>query len=213
MLNKGMIEGRRFAPENPGTIGGTTPGAGNFTTLTGLTKSVVITTAEGVHDGANDAAIMTDSGESFPVDAYIGMTLYNVTDGSSTTITDNDGTTMTGVLAGGTDNNWDTNDVWAVAPGPLQSGTIWYISSATTILHPATAGYVACYYSTGANIIKVDPQSGSMQFTLYGTPTGTNGEELDSAGAAGNFIWIHNQSATVGVTLGASGIWSDGGAS
>jgi len=183
-------------------------------TINGTIKSTVLTTCEGTDDsGTTNQAFLTDSGESWPTNAYVGMTLYNITDGSSTTVTANDGTTMTGTLAGGSENDWDNGDSWAVAPGPYQSGSIFYIGSATTILHPATAGYVACYYSTAANTIKVDPQSGSMQFTLNGTPTGTNGEELDSAGAAGDYICIHNQSATIGITLGRSGSWSDGGSS
>ena len=182
-------------------------------TINGLVYSTVLTTCEGADDTSTGAAFLTDSGESWPTNAYVGMTLYNVTDGSSCTVTANDSTTMTGTLAGGTDNHWDSTNVWAVAPGPAQSGSCFYIGSATTILHPATAGYVANYYSTGANVIKVDPQSASMQISLNGTPTGTNGEEIDSPGAAGDEITIHNQSATVGITHGRSGTWIDGGAS
>ncbi|KKK84293.1 hypothetical protein LCGC14_2784820 [marine sediment metagenome] len=104
-------------------------------TITGLVGSTVLTNTEGTHDGSNNVAIMTDGGESFGTSAYVGMTIYNNTDGSSCTITANDGTTMTCTLAGGTGDDWDTNDTWSVAPGPLQSGTLFYISSATTILH------------------------------------------------------------------------------
>ncbi len=182
-------------------------------TISGLVNSSVLTNAEGTHDGSNNAAIMTDGGESFGTNKYVGMTIYNTTDGSSCTITSNTGTTITCTLTGGTDNDWDTSDTFSVAPGPNQSGSRWYISSATTILHPATADYFACYYSTGANVIKVDPQSGSMQITLNGTATGTNGEEIDSPGAAGDEICLHNQSATVAVTGGRSGVWIDGGSS
>jgi hypothetical protein len=189
---------------------------GNIATtgyMSGGIQPVTVGNCEGVHDGGANAATLSDSGESLTVDAYIGMTLYNTTDGSSGVITDNDATTITATLAGGTDNDWDVDDAWSVGPGPKQSGVIFYITAATTILHPATAGYVAMYYSTGANTVSVDPASGSMQFTLDGTATGTNGEELDSAGAAGDFITIHNVSATVGRTLGRSGTWTDGGES
>jgi hypothetical protein len=179
--------------------------------IAGGITPIVIGNCEGVHDGDANAATLSDSGESLTVDAYIGMTVYNITDASSGTITDNDATTITATLAGGTDNDWDVDDVWAVGPGPKQSGSVFYITAATTIVHPATAGYAAMYYSTGANTIKVDPASASMQFYLDGTATGTNGEELDSAGAAGDFITIHNQSATVGRTMGRSGTWTDGG--
>lgn len=197
-------------------IGETTPAAGSFTdidasgVITGLLYSTVLTNAEGTHDGSNNVAIMTDGGESFGTSNYVGMTIYNNTDGSSCTITANTGTTITCTLSGGTDNDWDTNDTWSVAPGPYQSGTLFYISSTTTILHPSTKDYFAGYFSTAANVIKVDPQSGSMQITLNGTPTGTNGEEIDSPGAAGDFIWIHNQSVTVAVSHGRSGVWVDG---
>lgn len=171
-----------------------------------------ITTAEGAHDGAGDAATLSDSGESFPTNAYIGMTLYNVTDGSSCTVTDNNGTTMTCTLAGGTDNDWDASDAWAVAPGPQQSGMFFYINAATTILHPAIAGYGACYYSDAANTVSIDPQSGSMAIYLDGASIGA-GDELDSPGAAGDFICIHNRSTTQANTLGRSGTWIDGGSS
>lgn len=183
-------------------------------TLSGHVNSSILTNTEGTHDGSNNVAIMTDSGESFSTNKYVGMTIYNTSDNnSSCTITANTGTTITCTLSGGTDADWDTGDTWSVTPGPNQSGSRWYISSATTILHPATADYFACYYSTGANVIKVDPQSGSMQITLNGTPTGTNGEEIDSPGGVGNEICLHNQSVTVAVTGGRSGVWIDGGSS
>ncbi len=182
-------------------------------TITGLVNSTVLTNTEGTHDGGNNVAIMTDGGESFATNNYVGMTIYNTTDVSSCTVTANDGTTITCTLSGGTDDDWDTNDTWSVAPGLKQSNSLFYISSATTILHPSTAYYVACYYSTGANVIKVDPQSGSMQITLNGAPTGTNGEEIDSPGAAGDVICLQNQSATVAVSGGRTGVWIDGGAS
>lgn len=66
---------------------------------------------DGVHDGGANQSLFTDSGESFPVDAFIGLTIFNVTDGSSGTITDNDGTTVTATLSGGTDDDWDNSDV------------------------------------------------------------------------------------------------------
>jgi len=70
----------------------------------------------GAHDGGNgEATVMTDSGASWTVDELIGMQIFNTTDGSSGIITDNDGTTVTvAALAGGTDNDWDTNDVYEI---------------------------------------------------------------------------------------------------
>lgn len=180
--------------------------------ITGMTKSLTLTSAEGNHDGGNDAATLTDSGETWGTNTYVGIRVRNVPDGSTCVVTANDNTTMTCPLTGGTDNNWDTGDAWAVEPGPFQSGSIFYINAATTILHPATVGYSACYYSDGANVIKVDPQSASMEIFLNGATIGA-GDELDSPGAAGDYICIQNRSATKANTLGRSGTWIDGGAS
>jgi hypothetical protein len=58
---------------------------------------------------------MTDSAASFTADALIGRIIYNTTDGSKGTITDNTDTTVTvAALTGGTDNDWDTSDAYAI---------------------------------------------------------------------------------------------------
>lgn len=65
--------------------------------------------------GNNEATRMTDSTAAFVVDALIGRTIRNVTDGSSGVITDNAATTIdVAALTGGTDDDWDTNDVYVV---------------------------------------------------------------------------------------------------
>lgn len=66
------------------------------------------------HDGSSGASTLSDSSRSFPVDGFIGGTVYNLTDGSSGTITDNDATTVTATLAGGTDNDWDSSDTYLI---------------------------------------------------------------------------------------------------
>jgi len=70
----------------------------------------------GVHDGGdNDATVMTDSTADFTVDALIGWKIYNVTDGSWGTITDNDATSVTADdLVGGTGDEWDDDDVYEI---------------------------------------------------------------------------------------------------
>ena len=61
------------------------------------------------------ATVLTDTNQSWTVDALIGMQIFNQTDGSSAFITDNDGTTVTVVaLLGGTGNNWEQNDVYEI---------------------------------------------------------------------------------------------------
>ncbi len=73
----------------------------------------------GAHTGSNGASVMTDSNASFPVDALIGATINNTTDGCSGTITDNTATTVTvGSLAGGTDNDFDTSDAYTITGFP-----------------------------------------------------------------------------------------------
>ena len=73
-------------------------------------------TAAGNHDGANGAAILTDSGESWTINQLIGKTINNTTDGSSGTVTANTATTITAILSGGTDNDWDAADAYTITP-------------------------------------------------------------------------------------------------
>lgn len=68
----------------------------------------------GSHDGAGNAASMTDSGASFTVNALIGYRIENTTDGSSGTITANTATNITATLSGGTDNDWDVSDAYFI---------------------------------------------------------------------------------------------------
>lgn len=69
----------------------------------------------GTHDGAADAAVLTDSGETWTTDEWVGYTIKNITDGSQALITANTSTTITGVLYGGTDNDWDIGDTYHIA--------------------------------------------------------------------------------------------------
>lgn len=71
---------------------------------------------EGAHTGGNnEATVLTDSTQSWTVDALIGMQVFNETDKSSAFITDNDATTVTvSALTGGTDNDWDTGDIYEI---------------------------------------------------------------------------------------------------
>jgi hypothetical protein len=70
--------------------------------------------ASGSHDGANNAATLTDSTASFTVNAFIGFYIRNITDGSEGLITANTATTVTANLESGTDNDWDTNDIYEI---------------------------------------------------------------------------------------------------
>jgi hypothetical protein len=72
----------------------------------------------GLHSGGNGSATLIVANEVFPA-SLIDGTIYNITDGSSGTITAVGGTnqdTITGALSGGTDDDWDTNDVFMLMP-------------------------------------------------------------------------------------------------
>ncbi len=69
----------------------------------------------GTHTGAADQAVMTDSTLGATVDEFIGYTIKNITDGSRALITANTATTVTGILYGGTDNDWDNGDIHHIA--------------------------------------------------------------------------------------------------
>ncbi len=74
----------------------------------------------GTHTDGTHATIMTDSAAAFTVDALIGKVIYNVTDGSQGTITDNNATTITvAALAGGSDNQWQVNDIYNIVTDAL----------------------------------------------------------------------------------------------
>lgn len=83
----------------------------------------------GFHTGGDDeATVLTDSTQSWTVDALIGMQVFNQNDKSSAFITDNDATTVTvAALAGGTNNDWDTNDVYEI------NNSQFVITSAVTV--------------------------------------------------------------------------------
>jgi len=70
-----------------------------------------------VHTGANNSATLINSNGAF-TQQLVGWTVHNVTDNSQGVITavSGDGTTITAALAGGTDNDWDTNDVHSLEP-------------------------------------------------------------------------------------------------
>ncbi len=66
----------------------------------------------GVHDGGDNEAVMADASQSFGVDDLIGWTIHNITKNEYAVVTDNDGTSVTGVLSGGED--WDDDDQYEI---------------------------------------------------------------------------------------------------
>jgi len=71
----------------------------------------------GTDDTSTNAAFLTDSTQSWTTDEWVGYVIKNTTDGSQALITANTGTTITGVLFGGTDNDWDSGDAYLISQG------------------------------------------------------------------------------------------------
>ena len=76
---------------------------------TSLTDRVV-----GTHTGADGAAALTDAEAHFVDDELVGLTVKNLTDGSSGAITANTGTGVTATLGGGTNDDWDSGDTYII---------------------------------------------------------------------------------------------------
>lgn len=73
--------------------------------------------ASGTHDGSANASVLTDSGESWTVNQWVGYRIYNTTDGSHGDITANTATTITATLQGGSENDWDVSDAYYIGSG------------------------------------------------------------------------------------------------
>lgn len=81
----------------------------------------------GAHDGLANAPVLTDSGETWTIDEFVGYVISNTTDVSSCTITANTATTVTCTLVGGTDNDWDIGDAYVIASSsPSMQITVGY---------------------------------------------------------------------------------------
>lgn len=102
--------------------------------------------ADGEHDGANDAAVMTDSGESWTVNQWVGFRISNTTDGSTAPITANTATTVTGTLTGGTDNDWDTNDIYTIELDTYTTAGTLRFSFIEAVYTAPTTGRFSSYW-------------------------------------------------------------------
>lgn len=73
--------------------------------------------------GADDTSsgsttTMTDSGETWATDEWVGYVIKNTTDGSQGLITSNTGSVITiGEMVGGTNNDWDSGDNYLISRG------------------------------------------------------------------------------------------------
>lgn len=71
--------------------------------------------ATGAHTGGNNEAVLADSaGDFINKGVEVGDTVFNDTDGSQAIVTAVTATTVTGILSGGTDDDWDTSDAYSI---------------------------------------------------------------------------------------------------
>lgn len=75
---------------------------------------VFFLTAEGTDNVSSGAGVMTDNTAAFP--AMVGQLIFNLTDGSWGVISLNTATTVTAIMVSGTNNNWDSGDVYQIYP-------------------------------------------------------------------------------------------------
>jgi len=121
----------------------------------------------GTHTGADDAATLTDSTASFAVDSLIGFSIENTTDGSDGIITDNDATTVTATLAGGTGDDWDNGDAYVIG---IHGGT-------EIDLYPDTN--LRCEMESGATV-QVDTSPGFGGGLIQATDFNWDSADADS---------------------------------
>ncbi len=131
----------------------------------------------GTHTGSNNASTLTDSGASYTTDEYVGYTIYNTTDGSQGLITANTATTITAILYGGTENDWDTNDVYVIGAA-LNSDSASGISH-RFMLKTRTSGSDV----DGRRLIGISRRFGNTysEFKVNGTSRGDNVFALSDA--------------------------------
>jgi hypothetical protein len=163
-----------------------------------ITADVGLVTAyTGTHTGANNAATLTDSTKSWTVNELVGKTLNNTTDGSTTVVTANDATTATGVLSGGTDDDWDTGDAYTITSTEAVTdyqGLAWDPEQGVTDIVFTRVG--AGYYTFAFAATYVD-ELGNAQATALenGIVAGTKGIPYSGTHTAGDNLAVLTDSA------------------
>lgn len=139
----------------------------------------------GSDDTSTSAAFMTDSGEAFTTNEFVGWTIYNITDGSSGIITANDATTVTATLSGGTDNDWDSGDKYVIG---------YKLGEVSIPTGTAIGDVIYCDIANVANVSGTGPSaSGAGNYKLRGPAEIHAGEQLAvfsttlGVGSAGTF--------------------------
>jgi predicted CXXCH cytochrome family protein len=82
----------------------------------GGVKNFGVAGYRGNHDGGDNSSSLINTSANFPTlnVNLVGWKVYNLTDGSSGTITAHDATAITAALSGGTENDWDNGDKYHI---------------------------------------------------------------------------------------------------
>ena len=113
---------------------------------------------QGDHDGSANAAVLTDTTATWTTNEHVGSILKNITDGSETVVTGNTATTITGVLGGGAENDWDVSDEYQIINGGwtcVRGGT--YKFTAQGNLNGDKYGYVGMQVIRPAGYTTITP--------------------------------------------------------
>jgi len=174
------------------------------------TNGAVITDFEGpkmvsAHTGANNSASCIDNTNKIVFPNIVGWTIYNITDGSSGTITayvwDGTDTTITVALAGGTDNDFDTGDVYRIVPPRSFTEFPWVETFTWELPTIARNGVVADCVDFSVKVTNVDDE-GLIFYQQYEQLTQlVDNPSLETG--AGN-PWIPDGWTNTGVDAGES---------
>jgi hypothetical protein len=176
--------------------------------LTGLMPSIIVLVPSGTSTDVPSETVLTHADDSSAANAYVGMTLYNITDGVSGTVTASTNTTIT-VAAGSM--SWANTNVYQLGPGPSQSGSMFYVAGNGTLLWPNTVGYGACVMAEGTAAVKIDfPANMVFTGTLNTAVESTSAAEYIAASGSttDDFICIQNKTAILAKGLGKRGTWT-----
>lgn len=123
----------------------TDPAVSHSVTVYGISSTPLVS---GAHSGADGSTDLEDVSQAFEVNEFVGRSLVNTTDGSSGEITANTATTITAVLAGGTENDWDMSDNYQVLSGFSNESLI----TAGALVIPPADSVIITVHSLGAGV-------------------------------------------------------------
>ena len=183
--------------------------AGVYQTVTGLDWSIPETAdcicpsnyiendfpidqTSGTHTGGNNEAILTFGTGTWVIDSLIGATISNITDGSSGVITDNDGTTITATLAGGTGDDWDTNDIFTI-----DVSSLWFQYKYKSDGYSGTLAFGATGKNTEVTISQTLMNSDIYDTTDYTTHIAENKSYIGSGDEDGKNQMYQHQSGSM----------------